>query len=368
MKAIALERPVLAALLLIGPALSMHMMTLISIPEFIGRRLSQPEDDFTIFRLNSDSLKHFQYWRNRLTDRSLQVVGPCRLAEDDPHVCSVAPYPLFPMPDSYRNALIQRPSPDIVRANIEQATNGELSTVDELVEKANTNLENLNALSDDELTLLATNFREPKAGLALEVGCGPINYMINGTGWPEDQLLSQDEQRALLAGFLYVLGDSKYLARRDEELKEYVRKHTKPREERVQECKVSVSGGTGRFRERVEQLDAEVVISETEWLARYQEYLAALEAELYSMVPGGPKEWDSIKPEIDEILSAAEAISDRMICKRIPMEEPGFSRFLEERGDVIRRESPKLPPGIVRRLAYRRWKALSSEERSAYIE
>ncbi|KAI2630256.1 hypothetical protein GGS26DRAFT_558521 [Hypomontagnella submonticulosa] len=367
MRAMALKSLMAAGLLSIGPALAMHLMQVISVAEFVERRLSQPEDDFSIFRLNDESQKHIQYWRNRLTDRSLQVVGPCRLSEDDPHECRVAPYPLFPLPDSHRNALLQRPDPDIVLANIKQVTDGELSTVDELVEKVNANLENLNVLSDDEMTLLATNFAEPKAGLTINVGCGPINYIINGTGWPEDQLVSQDEQRALLAGFLYVLGDFGYLMRRDEELKQYIHDHSKPRKKQVQECEASVSGGTGKFRERVEQLDREVIISETEWLARYEEYLAAQRAELYGMVPGGAAEWDRMRSKIENIISIAEDMVEKTINGNIPTAEPGFIRFLDEKGDEIRHEFPGLRPGIVRRLAYRRWKTLSPEKQSAYL-
>lgn len=362
MKATSPKSIALATSLLVGSALAGHLLQVIGIPEFVDRRLSQGEDAVSWLRLDSESQKHVKYWRNRLLDESLQVVGPCRLPEDAAHECKAPTFPLFPLPDYYRNALLGRPPPDIVRANIEQATKRELSSVDELIEAVNANLHNLDVLGDDSLALLATNFREPEAGLAVRVGCGPINY----GEWPEDLLVSQDEQRALTAGFLYALGDPGYLGRRDAELQQYIKHHVKPRQE--EQCQADVRGGANQFRERVKQLDTEVLIPEAEWLARYNEYVAALRAELYGMVSGSKQGWDHFTPKIEDIVSVSEDIVGEMVEEGIPMAEMGFIRFLDENYDEIRREFQELHPGIVRRVAYRRWKTLPQESQAAYLQ
>ena len=59
------------------------------------------------------------------------------------------------------------------------------------------------------------------------------------------------------------------------------------------------------FRERVDRVDAEVMILETEWLARNDEHVTALRAELYVMVRRGAQRLDAIRPKIDNIISAA---------------------------------------------------------------
>lgn len=380
MKAVLLKRALLAIFLVISPALAVHLLQVMSVDEYVNRLLHYPEDDIPLLQLDPKSLEHIQYWINRLTDRSLAIVGPCRLPGDfNTHVCRAsASYPLFPLPDSYRNELLLRPPPDIVRAHIEEATNGKLSTVDELVEKVNTNFENLSVLSDDEVTLLATNFGEPTAGLTVGMGCGPPDYK----GWSEDILVSQDEQRALLAGFLYAISNPGYIARQVAALEKYIqdraqhdvalRQRFQERAERaastrVQQCSATVSKGANRFRERVLRLDAEVILSETKWLARYDEYLAALRADVYALVPGREQGWNTIAPTLEKVVRTAEEAVDETICERIPTDEPAFLRFLGANRDAIQHEFPDLPRGIVQRLAHRRWKMLPPEKQAAYM-
>ena len=354
MKAKAPKRAMLAIFLLISQALAVHLMKIIDVAEYVERRVSQPEENLSLLRVDAKPQKAIIRQLNLLMDNSRQVVGPCH---DLDGVCDAPPYPLFPFSDGYRNALLQRPPPDVVRANIEKATNGELSTVKELVERVNVNLRNgsLHFVSDNELTLLATNFAEPEAGFVVRVACGPAKYDV----WAEDLLVSQDEQRALLAGWLYAMGDDMYLSRRNAAEQQH--------QDRLgvdsscgDECKSSVDVGLYRFLARVEQLDAEVVVTETEWLAWYDEYVAALRAFLWNMVPSQAYESEDISASLENLISAAEDQADVIIEGHVPSEEPGYRRFLAETRRAIEHEFPEFRPGMVQRLAYRRWKMLSA--------
>ena len=340
MEPIASQTVILAVFLFINSVLALHMVKVITVNEFTERRASRPEDDIPLIKLDTETREqlHLQYFLDRLKDKSLHVVGPCN-GVGVGRQCNAPRHPLFPFPDSYRNKFLSRPPPETVRANIVQATNGKLSTVDQLVERVNANIEDLSALSDNELTVLATNFAGPEAGLIVKMICRSSDY----DGWPEDILVSQDEQRALMAGFLYVFGDEGYQARQDAR----------------RECEACVIFGA-----RVEQLVADMFVSETEWLWRYNAYVAALRAELYGMTCGRPRQREDIGPLFEKAISAVEEIVDEIIDKSV-RDEPGFAQFLEEARDGIRFEFPELSPGIVRTLAYRRWRTLSIERQAA---
>lgn len=145
--------------------------------------MTQPQDQFSLFRLPPSRLEHIQFWADRLVhQKSLPVSGPCRPsgAIDAPRQCRAPPYPLFPLPEVHRNKLLMRPPPEVVRANIQIATGGLLSTVDEIVQRVNANLNDLGVLGDDVLTLLATNFREPEAGLTVRLAAGLLIMMGSG--------------------------------------------------------------------------------------------------------------------------------------------------------------------------------------------
>lgn len=365
MKAMAGKRVILTLLVIISQALAVHLMRVISATECVELRRYQPEDKFRLFWLDAESRKHIQYWQKRLTDTSLPVVGPCRIAKSGPHECIAPPLTAFPWSDSHRNKLLMRPPPDIVRANIQQASNGRLSTVEELVEIVNANLEDLSVLSDDELTLLGTNFAEPKAGLTVTVGCGPIHC----DGWHEDLLVSQDEQRALAAGFLHAISDDGFFARRSAALHQAMQDlgYVHDPEPADEECEPRLRGAEDRFIDRVERLNAEVIISETEWLARYEEYVAALRAGIYAVAAGRVRDWEYIRQSLEYVVCAVEDIVEEMIERSIPMVELGFIRFLEENENVIRWELRELRQGIARRVAYRRWKMLKFGEADARI-
>lgn len=377
-------KALLATLLLVGHALAVHMMKIISIDEYVQRKLSQPEDDFPLFAPDRENAEHVEFWNHRLTHPYLQVVGPCRPPGDPSKlVCAAPPYPLFPLSEGDRNAALKRPEPDVVRENIERATHGRMSTVDELVAWVNERIGDSGdlgaALGDDVVTLLSTNFAVAEAGVTLSAGCGPAELEIFGySGWHEDMLVSQDEQRAMLAGWLVAFGDPDFTWRRIAALDRYFEEHgfTEAPRPGTEECDAGVRTGAGRFRERVERLDAEVLLPEREWLARYDEYLAVLRAELYGVVPrekfGG---WERMSPKlarlvpkIENVVSVAEeVVADDMICRSVPKEEPGFVRFLYEKLDGLRVEFPERRDGILRRIAYRRWKTLSPESQAAYV-
>ncbi|KAJ9138584.1 hypothetical protein NKR19_g7763 [Coniochaeta hoffmannii] len=354
MKAVTLKRVLLSALLLItSSALAVHEMRTISVADFIQRRISRPDDGLTLLMMDDEGRQHIKIWQTRLKDKSLRVVGPCRQSEG---ACLAPPLPFFPWSVTRRNEMLMRPAPDVVRANIRAATNGTLSTVDELVARVNANLADLSVLDDDEVSLLITSFAVPQAELNVEWGCGPVHY----GGWHEDLLISQDEQRALLAGFLYAWGDEGFFARRMADLDEGIRSlgyvpRTEPAE--GQQCEPRIRGGAYRFVDRVDRLNREAIISETEWLRRYGEHLAALRADIYATAAaGGVRDWDSLKGKAEAVVSAAEAIADQVIGRSIPLMELRFVEYLGDNERAISYALPGLGCGTLRRVAYRRWK------------
>lgn len=273
MKANASKSLLLATFLIIGQAIAVHNMIVVDVVEYFEYAISQSPTRG--YKRSVQPPELVEYWMKQFADSSARVSGPCGMKEDRAGVCDAPPYPYFSLSDERRNELLLRPPPDVLRANIERATNGELATVGELVERVNANIGNLAAVSDNELTLLATNFREPEAGLVAKFRCGPRKYGV----WPEDLLVSQDEQRALVAAFIYVQNDDGYFARRNATLQKLVQEHNA---KFMQQCKADTARGTGRFKAKVEQLDLEVILSEAEWLARYEEYVAVLRADLVS--------------------------------------------------------------------------------------
>ncbi|OIW30897.1 hypothetical protein CONLIGDRAFT_630803 [Coniochaeta ligniaria NRRL 30616] len=371
MKALVPTRALLAILLLITPTLAVHLLRIVNLDEYVERRRYQPPEELPVIRLDPESVEHFQFWMNRLLDRSLAIVGPCRPAGNmSSYYCSAPAYPLFPLSDTYRNSLLLRPPPDEVRAHIEQASKGELSTVDELVAKVIANIENLDVLNDDEVALLATNFAVPEAGVTVAMGCGPFYY----SGWHEDMLVPQDERRALLAAFLYAVSDEGYVARREAALEEAFRvrieeieRESEQLKQWKEQCDAVVYRGGHLFIDKVDALDNEVLIPEAEWVARYNEYLAALRAELYGAVPRGVRGWNQMRPSIEELVDVTEkVVSDDLVCRYVAADEPGFIRFLYEILEEMRGEYQGLRDGVLRRLAYRRWKMLPLEEQAAY--
>ncbi|KAB5536319.1 hypothetical protein GE09DRAFT_1142161 [Coniochaeta sp. 2T2.1] len=367
MKAKFLNMAVVATFLLLSPALAaLHLIYLISVEEYLERRTAGPEREIPLFGMDAEQHGHIKTWQKRLLDLSTPPVGPCRLSPWE-SICLPPPYPLFPVvPDTWRNPVILRSPPDVVREYIEKATDGELSTVDELVGKALANLGDLSVLRDNEITLLATNFRWFKTELTFQIGCGPRWYE---GGWSEDLLISEDEQRALLAGFLHAIGDEGYIARQHAALQRHIQRRFEPdmRKDIVQQCKAVTQSGAALFQARVAKLDLEVLLSEEEWLARYDEYVAALRAELYAMLPRGSWDFGSLRPALEKIISMAEDMVEERMDANIPKEEPGFCRFLEmEQGDSLSK-FPGLRHGVARRLMYWRWKTLAPEIQANYV-
>lgn len=295
--------------------LAVHLVKFISPQEYIQRKITQPEDDFAILQNSEGSEVHqirrwIGFWFDRISDpvKYPKVVGPCRLPGplDYPHTSpnSEREYnrPLFPLDEASRNKVLGRPPPEVVAENIRIATKGKVKTVYELVGWVNSYLfrlynarqnlaageghenealksYNLGLLiphGDDVLTLLASNFHQPTAGLVVRWGCGPVLYPAQGGFWPEDMLVSQDEQRALAAGALFALGDEEYMARRDHELKNMIRKgglggkfygHTISREQAIQQD--------------LEELPMEGVIGDYQRQLREGPKLAQDEQEIY---------------------------------------------------------------------------------------
>jgi len=200
---------------IVGPALAQKLVTITSFAEFVKRlayqyngEMIQPEH-VAKFKSDSRSREHLQNQFDQLADRSLPVIRQCGHFSKFADQCIAVPYRLLFLGDSDRNAMLGRPSPDIVRINIEQATHNELSTVGGLVEKVLVNLAtfgNLSILNNDKLTLLGSNFHHSKPGWFT----GEKYRHLDNRPWTNDLLILEDKQRALAAGFLYVSRDPGY--------------------------------------------------------------------------------------------------------------------------------------------------------------
>ncbi|KAK4216950.1 hypothetical protein QBC37DRAFT_415661 [Rhypophila decipiens] len=396
----------LSLLTIFTTSTAVHLIKVIPPNEFIHRKITQPEDDFPLFRLPDSQLHHISFWLNRLSDAQKypQVLGPCRPPGplDYPHVSlnteREVGYPLFPLDAISRNKILGRPDPETVSRNIEISTGGRLNTVDEVVNLVNEALRNLNVRNerkeggtgrgesdlgrliipygDDILTLLASNFHSPIAGLVVQAGCGPASVEVQAGLWAEDIFVSMDEQRALVAGALYVIGDRGYITRRDRDLRTATEKKgleqrwdgegdiTRQKQERKVEetCQREVGTGALSFGERVEALDLDILMDEEDWVSRYEMIVSALRAKLYAMVP--MQAWAEFESRIDEVVSAAEELAGKVIDEHIKNliqkgkgHGDGFQEFLIREAETIReRYRPfELTEAVVRRIAYWRW-------------
>ena len=92
--------------------------------------------------------------------------------------------------EAERNTVLNRPSPDAVRAGIELASQGKLSTVDGLVAKARADIESLN---EAELELLSCNFRENASQFLNNFNDAP------GASEASELLVSVEEREAIIA-------------------------------------------------------------------------------------------------------------------------------------------------------------------------
>lgn len=110
---------------------------------------------------------------------------------------------------------------------------------------------------------------------------------------------------------------------------------------------------------RVEQLNKEVFLPETEWLSSYEEYVAALRADIYAIAAGRVRSWNAIGGRGDDVVATAQEIVGERIKRSMPMVELGFIRFLADFWMSISHELGGVGCGIVRRIAYRRWKTSS---------
>lgn len=366
------QKALIIVLLLTSPALALAFVKAITIAKSVRQasrsgRWPSP-DDVKGFTLGPKYIEHLKWQFNQLANKSLPVLQLCVSKCDLAEICQAPqlhPYPLFPLSERARNTLLGRPSPDIVRTNIERATDGELSTISEIVEKLNANIRNLTVMSDDEMMLLASNFHHSKAAWTIDkycriLDCGP---------WSEDLLISQDEQRALTAGFLYVYCDQGYRERREDALREEIRQYVKQRlEQSLTVCKKDTDVVLDLFIERVTRLEAEAVITEEEWLAQYEEYLAALRVGLQDIASFRLLESPhTIGPLMETLIATAEDVVDRVIYSNVPLREAGFRLFIAESETRSPRKSQGVRKGMQYRLIYYRWKGLSVEEKLPYI-
>jgi len=374
-KAMGVMNAIFVILTVVVPALTLQFITITSFEENVEQlvyltRGGISPDDVVSFKSDSKSREHLQNQFNQLADSSLPAIrlcdNFCKLADE----CIAVPYPLLPLRDSERNALLGRPSPDIVRINIEQATRNELSTVGDLVEKVIANLENfgnLNAMSDDELTLLGSNFHHSKPGWFTGKECA----LFDDGPWTEDLLMSQDEQRALVAGFLYVFRDPGYRGRQVEALREEIRGFVQRRDLMFDELMEITKTELGLFTKGMIRLDEEEVIIEEEWLARYDEYVTALRKGLQSLASAGAKTQNIVGPQFETLITVATTAEDAvegMVCSRVPLKDPAFVLFLIDQEDGIQQKFQQIRQGILYKLAYFRWKALSVEEQAVWYK
>ncbi len=173
------------AFLLLCPALALESVRILDLAEYNRRQSSRVEQGLHLLELvqikpDLESLQHIRIQLERLADLSLPVTPflyPCHSClPDQCKAHQVRPYPLLPLAVSYRDAMLGRPPLEVARANIEAATEGELSTVGELVTRVIGSLDHLHALRDDELTVLASNFHTSKTGWVLGVQSLAMDY------------------------------------------------------------------------------------------------------------------------------------------------------------------------------------------------
>lgn len=370
------QKALIIVILLANPALALAFVKAITVVEAVSLYASQSDrwlspDDVIGFTVGPEYIEHLKWQFNQLADKSLPVLQVCVNKCDLEEMCQapqIHPHPLFPLSESTRNTLLGRPSSDVIRTQIERATNGELSTVSEIVEKLNANIRNLSAMSDDEMMLLASNFHHGKAGWTIDKDC----RILDGGPWSEDLLMSQDEQRALTAGFLYVYRDQGYRDRREDAMREEILRRVIERQEQAKQQDIANRKNTDvalhLFIERVTRLEDEAAISKEEWLAQYDEYLAALRARLEDIAAKKiRKSPHTIGPLIEILIGAAEDVVDRVICSHVPLTESGFRLFIAESESWIPHESQEVRQGMRYKLTYYRWKALSGEVKADYI-
>ncbi|KAM7205551.1 hypothetical protein V8F20_003135, partial [Naviculisporaceae sp. PSN 640] len=376
------SRPVLLPLLALLTAeiqvvLAVHIVTFISLHKYIQLKTNRPDAElFSLRNFNKPEARTMRqghgWWFERVSDavKYPKALGPCRPSGPldypftSPNSERVNNYPLFPLDEASRNKILGRPPPEVVTENIRIATRGEVKTVTELVDLSY-NLGLLIPHGDDVLTLLASNFHQPTAGFIFNFGCGRELYPAQGGLWPEDMLVSQDEQRALIAAAMFVLSDEEYITRRLHEQDTAMRQQEKKveRTKAVETCEQQMKTGTDLFRERVDALNRDILMREEDWVARYDALVASLRAELYAMAPR--ETWIKVESSIEEVVAGAEEMVGEMIMETVKClvrqsyDEYGygFHRFVPEEIKVIRDKYQPLvlSKGVMSRIAYWRW-------------
>lgn len=302
-------------LLLLTQVLSLSYVKILSYDKFVEMVTARARDGkspgrLVSWRLDSESLHAVEHLQQEISSGSWSMSGcsdeqlelQCKAPRTKPH-------PNLPLTAAERNALLQRPSPEVVRANIQSATRGELSEVCELVERVIDNVHNLDALRDDELAVMASNFHNATTGWVLSSQDLEIDFQE----WPTDMLLPEDEARALMASFLHVLTNAEYRDRGEQEIFDWYEREVKPEEVCVT-CHADVMEVVERFLYDVAELNKEVLLSESAWIERYEWHVAKLRASFYARargIPGDPI--DGSIASIEEIVSAAEELVDQKV-------------------------------------------------------
>ena len=364
-----------ACALLIGQCMSLEYLRFIDVDDHLRiqarlRELGLPPQQCPRRHLRLDQYGWAETRMEMLRDTSLRV-DPIVLrgSWNDCTAPQVRPYPLFPLDKAYRNLMLDRPPPDIVKANIERATAGEMSTVDEVVAKAMAWLERAGSLPlhDNELVLLASNFHKSSLGIIL-------HYTMSVTDfgeWDEDFLRSQDDQRVTQYAALQLLMDREFHARGQALLRSHLsfQARKKESEEYTTDINHEIWASMTRFMDKQGLLGRVIFASEDEWVRRYNHDLAVLRAELYRNFRGistaipEPMIIEVMEPVVD----AAERGSARHICSGVVERDHGFGIFLGDEEEGIRDEFGPLRDTVIFRLAYGRWRALSLAQRATYI-
>jgi hypothetical protein len=357
-----LKTALVAILLALGSPnpVAAHAVAVISVADYVQRRIAEPEADLDLQGMDDEARKHIRIWQKRLGDRSLPVVGPCRHSNDlPPPVCRAPPLTFYPWSDVERNELLWRPAPEVVRANIRTATDGALSTVFEVVQRVNDLLDDLSVFPDSVISLLITNFKMPEPGLILGWTCASVLF----DGWHWDLLVSEDERRALLAGFLHAISDQRYLERRLTDLNEALLAQGfkavpgPAPEPGTHQCRAATRRGYGRFVDDMGRLAGEVLIPETEWVRRYEESQAVLRAGMYATVREMGLTWNhELTIRIEDMVAAATDSAREIIQRSVPMVEPEFMWFLDDQMPSLLQQYADQDCGILPYIAYRRWK------------
>ncbi|CZR62574.1 uncharacterized protein PAC_12471 [Phialocephala subalpina] len=278
--------------------------------------------------------------------------------------------------DAERNDVKGLPSPDVVRANIERATNGKMSTVDEILSKARLDVR---SLSKDEIDLIANNFHESSSGFMSNYNDAPgakearnlltpameseammavIKQQIIGprTSWDAFIIKEKDaqEQRRIAE------------AARMEDFNKVNGQHNVLMEKRMELQKQREALGEHDFGVRLGRLNAEIdenLQSSKHKLPQYPSYSEAFGGGT-SQAPGtSPSSASSRRSTTRPFRAAPYPPVPGPASRRL---NSAYMVYADEQREKVREENPGISLGRVGKLMGEQWAVMSEMERAPY--